>query len=273
MTEGAGPAEAVLAALLKTRAEARRAGLDSVEQLLRETIRRSLPMHRPLDEQGCGPVCWRADEPPLDECALASAPAGGGLPEPDEPRLDEFESAPEPAGGGGPEACEPSFDQLFEDGAAGSGSSEDDLVPHIRSSLRPMPEGAAARVAQLARLPVLEDRRSDRRVVNLAADLRAPGAALAEAEVANISSEGVMIRTRLDVEIGSCVWLKLPGFEALKCQVVWAEDGGIGCRFLTPLYDLTLEMILAPPPPKRRKRLFSPPAPALASAPAANRAV
>jgi hypothetical protein len=115
-------------------------------------------------------------------------------------------------------------------------------------------------MAQLATLPTADGRRSERRVVNLAADLRESGAGLAEVEVTDISQDGFMIcsQASLGLEIGGCAWLKLPGFEAFKSQVIWIEDDRLGARFLTPLYPAVLAAILKPEPRSKPRRLFGP---------------
>jgi hypothetical protein len=98
--------------------------------------------------------------------------------------------------------------------------------------------------AQLAILPVPEGRSAERRIVNLAARLRDPGATLVEAEVRDLSTDGFMAETSLALETGAIVWLKLPGLEPQNSRVAWAEEGRIGCQFATPLHPLTLEMLV-----------------------------
>jgi len=98
--------------------------------------------------------------------------------------------------------------------------------------------------AQLAILPVPEGRSSERRIVNLAARLREPGATIVDAEVRDLSTDGFMAETHLVLEPGATVWLKLPGLEPQNSRVAWADDGRIGCQFSTPLHPLTLEMLV-----------------------------
>ncbi len=197
--------EANLAALLKRRAAAQRAGLPDVERQLRERIRSALPIRR-----------IGAD---------ASAPITGAL-----------EDSPHPA-------------------------SEVPDEEHPIAHIVPPDEPVRTKIAQLATLPAIEGRRSERRVLNLAAEVRENGAAFAEVEVANISKEGFLIHSAagLDLEIGSFAWLKLPGFEPFKSQVVRAAGGKLGGRFLTPLYPAVLELILKEQPKPKRRRLFHPP--------------
>ena len=97
--------------------------------------------------------------------------------------------------------------------------------------------------AQLAVLPVIEGRQAERRIVNLAARLREPGATIVDAEVVNLSVDGFMAETDLKLEPGANVWLKLPGLEPQNSRCVWVEDGKAGFQFATPLHALTVEML------------------------------
>lgn len=98
--------------------------------------------------------------------------------------------------------------------------------------------------AQLAILPLPDGRTAERRIVNLAARLREPGATIADAEVRDLSTNGFMAETSLQLDPGATVWLKLPGLEPQNSRVAWAEDGKVGCEFATPLHPLTLEMLV-----------------------------
>lgn len=97
--------------------------------------------------------------------------------------------------------------------------------------------------AQLAILPVVEGRQAERRVVNLAARLRDPGATVGDAEVLNLSTDGFMAETDITIEPGTFVWLKLAGLEPQNCRCVWVEDGKAGFQFTTPLHSTTVEML------------------------------
>lgn len=96
---------------------------------------------------------------------------------------------------------------------------------------------------QLAMLPSAEGRRAERRVVNLAASLREPGATITDAEVLNLSTDGYMAKSELSLEQGQAVYLKLPGMEALKSRVVWVEDGKAGFEFTTPLHRAIIDQL------------------------------
>lgn len=98
---------------------------------------------------------------------------------------------------------------------------------------------------QLAILPTSEGRRAERRVVNLAARLRDPGASVSEVEVQNLSTAGFMAQGELGLEPDAQVWLKLEGLEPQSCRVVWVENGKAGFEFATPLHAATVELLVA----------------------------
>lgn len=98
---------------------------------------------------------------------------------------------------------------------------------------------------QLAILPVPEGRKSERRIVNLAARLREPGARSEDVEVVNLSVDGFMAQGVTGIEAGSCVWLKLAGLEPQNCRVVWVEEDRAGFEFASPLHAATLELVIA----------------------------
>jgi len=97
--------------------------------------------------------------------------------------------------------------------------------------------------AQLAILPVADGRQSERRIVNLAARLREPGATIVDAEVLNLSTDGFMAESELQLEPGAHVWLKLPGLEPQNSRCAWIEDGKAGFQFAAPLHPATVEML------------------------------
>lgn len=100
------------------------------------------------------------------------------------------------------------------------------------------------RKAHLAILPTPDGRRAERRIVNLAASLREPGASLADAEVVNLSTTGFAAETDANLETGNHVWLKLPGLEPANSRVVWIEGRKAGFEFVTPLHSATLDLVL-----------------------------
>jgi len=111
---------------------------------------------------------------------------------------------------------------------------------------------------QLAQLPVGEGRRAERRVVNLAASLREPGATLTDVEVHDLSADGFMVHTDMPLEVGASVWLKLAGMEAQKSTVIWVKDGKAGLQFAVPLHRGTIEQLTVTGRPQPRRNHFGP---------------
>jgi hypothetical protein len=111
---------------------------------------------------------------------------------------------------------------------------------------------------QLAILPLHDGRSAERRIVNLAARLREPGARIVDADVVDLSTDGYKAVTELDLEVGANVWLKLPGLEPQNSRVVWVEAGNAGFQFATPLHPATLEMLIENNRKPLPKRHFGP---------------
>ena len=80
-----------------------------------------------------------------------------------------------------------------------------------------------------------ERRRATRHSVELDAKMRELGEMGVEARVLNISETGFMAETEADFEVGSRVWLMLPGRERANAVVRWATGGKIGAEFAEPI--------------------------------------
>lgn len=111
---------------------------------------------------------------------------------------------------------------------------------------------------QLAILPAGDGRRAERRIVNLAAHLRDPGARLMDVDVINLSVTGFMAESESGLEEGANVWLKLPGLEPQSARVVWVEGTRAGFEFASPLHPATLDLLVAASRSGIRKGHFGP---------------
>jgi PilZ domain len=56
-----------------------------------------------------------------------------------------------------------------------------------------------------------------------------------EAKVLNISENGFMAATEVDFEVGSRVWLMLPGRERANAVVKWIAGDKLGAEFAEPM--------------------------------------
>lgn len=84
-------------------------------------------------------------------------------------------------------------------------------------------------------------RRSSRFPVDIEARVRELGSEGIEARILNISEHGFMAETETVFEIGTRVWLMLPGRERFNAVVKWAAGDKLGAEFAEPiaLEDLT----------------------------------
>jgi PilZ domain len=80
------------------------------------------------------------------------------------------------------------------------------------------------------------DRRRHSRVpVELDAKVRELGASGVEARVLNISERGFMASSDGRFEVGTRVWLMLPGRERANAVVKWTAGDKIGAEFAEPI--------------------------------------
>ena len=78
-------------------------------------------------------------------------------------------------------------------------------------------------------------RRFSRLPVELDAKMRELGASGVEARVLNISESGFMATSDARFEVGSRVWLMLPGRERANAVVKWTAGDKIGAEFAEPI--------------------------------------
>jgi hypothetical protein len=93
-----------------------------------------------------------------------------------------------------------------------------------------------ARIAE----DLTDRRRFDRLPVEVDAKMRELGASGIEAKVLNISERGFMATCEGRFEVGSRVWLILPGRERANAVVKWTAGDKIGAEFAAPI---TLEAV------------------------------
>src|SRR5829696_1156396 len=86
-----------------------------------------------------------------------------------------------------------------------------------------------------ARIGEIDDprdrRRSSRHQVDIEARVRELGSEGIEARILNISEHGFMAESGTPFEIGTRVWLMLPGRERFNAVVKWAAGDKLGAEF------------------------------------------
>ncbi|HEU5481791.1 MAG TPA: PilZ domain-containing protein [Sphingomicrobium sp.] len=90
--------------------------------------------------------------------------------------------------------------------------------------------------ARIAEASDPNDRRRFPRVsIELDVKMRELGANGVEARVLNISERGFMASTEGQFEVGSRIWLILPGRERASAVVKWTAGDKIGAEFAEPI--------------------------------------
>lgn len=90
-----------------------------------------------------------------------------------------------------------------------------------------------ARIAEAA--DPNDRRRFSRLPVEIEARMRELGANGVDARVLNISARGFMAQTDARFEVGSRVWLMLPGRDRANAVVKWTAGDKIGAEFAEPI--------------------------------------
>ena len=80
-----------------------------------------------------------------------------------------------------------------------------------------------------------ERRQFSRVRVTLDAKMRELGASGIEATVLNISEHGFMAQADGEFEVGSRVWLMLPGRERANAVIKWTAGDKLGAEFAEPI--------------------------------------
>ena len=90
--------------------------------------------------------------------------------------------------------------------------------------------------ARIAEAADPNDRRRMPRVpVELDVQMRELGSSSVEARVLNISERGFMAETDAHFEVGTRIWLLLPGRERASAVVKWTAGDRIGAEFAEPV--------------------------------------
>ena len=90
--------------------------------------------------------------------------------------------------------------------------------------------------ARIAEAPDPADRRQAPRLpVELEVKMRELGASGVEARVLNISERGFMAQSDGRFEVGSRIWLMLPGRDRANAVVKWTAGDRLGAEFAEPI--------------------------------------
>ena len=106
------------------------------------------------------------------------------------------------------------------------------------------PDSIQGELSFRSALKAPNSRNANRVPVALRAGLRQRGASAVTVQILDLSTHGFRIDTHLSLEVGTQVWLRLPGLEATPARVAWVEGHRAGCAFDRPLHPAVLSMIV-----------------------------
>lgn len=89
-----------------------------------------------------------------------------------------------------------------------------------------------------------KSRKAERVSLTISAGLRQRGAATVTVRILDLSTHGFRIDTHLNMQIGTQIWLRLPGLESVPAHVAWVHGHSAGCAFDRPLHPAVLDMLV-----------------------------
>ena len=89
----------------------------------------------------------------------------------------------------------------------------------------------------------LGSRRAERLPLAIVVDAR-NGHSRLQADVVDISSSGVRLRTLSPLRVGHSFWVKLPTIEAKQIRVAWVDGFVSGCAFTQPLAPCVVKTVI-----------------------------
>jgi hypothetical protein len=89
--------------------------------------------------------------------------------------------------------------------------------------------------ARIAEADPTDRRREPRYPIDVEGKVRELGAEGSEARILNISEKGFMAESAGEFEVGSRVWLMLPGRDRASAIVRWTTGNRLGAEFAEPV--------------------------------------
>ncbi|MCB2074148.1 MAG: PilZ domain-containing protein [Novosphingobium sp.] len=90
-----------------------------------------------------------------------------------------------------------------------------------------------------------EDRSAPRTRISIPASLRPSGSKGFQTVVRDLSLSGFSATALNRLHPGTVCWITLPGLESMQAQVVWWEEGMVGCAFDKLLSPIIHDNILS----------------------------
>ena len=93
-------------------------------------------------------------------------------------------------------------------------------------------------------LAAQEDRSAPRTKTLIPAQLRPSGSKGFQTVIHDLSLSGFSAMAINRLHIGGVCWLTMPGMESMQAQVIWWENGMVGCAFQQLLSPIILDNII-----------------------------
>lgn len=90
-----------------------------------------------------------------------------------------------------------------------------------------------------------EDRSAPRSRVSIPGNLRPSGSKGFQVQIKDLSLGGFSATAINRMHPGTVVWLSLPGLESQQAEVIWWEEGVVGCAFSQLLSPIVHDNLLA----------------------------
>jgi hypothetical protein len=90
-----------------------------------------------------------------------------------------------------------------------------------------------------------EDRSAPRTRISIPASLRPSGSKGFQTVVRDLSLSGFSATALNRLHPGTVCWITLPGLESMQAQVVWWEEGMVGCAFEKLLSPIIHDNVLS----------------------------
>jgi hypothetical protein len=102
----------------------------------------------------------------------------------------------------------------------------------------------APRPPSAYRTAAQEDRCAARSSIMIPAMLRASGGRSFQTSLCDLSLAGFAASSINRMHTGSICWLSLPGLESLQAEVIWWNNGLVGCGFTTLLSPVVYDNLI-----------------------------
>lgn len=94
-------------------------------------------------------------------------------------------------------------------------------------------------------LAAQEDRSAPRTRISIPASLRPSGSKGFQTVVQDLSLSGFSAMAINRLHVGNLCWLSLPGLESLQAEVIWWNNGLVGCAFSQLLSPIVHDNLIA----------------------------